>query len=785
MTTAEITDRLRSHRPSEADFVENARRGVAGILTAIGILTMAAQVLSTDIVTNSAYTYAMMVAVLILAVTTLALRITPSWLLIAVYSGSAIASVWLSIPTASSGEFPLTAQWLLHSCVIAGLLLPTKRAIAVIFPTAAITLVTMYARLEPGRDWSDTSAILIITVDAIGISMGINAGVTTWRRYALRRDTAVDTALDASSAAERAEQRVRSRYLLRIHLHDTVLNFFRSLRYSTLGSTLGSSPGSGLVDDSVRQRAGACLSQLDSSSLGQSAELMDASRIVVFANDEASALGLHTVVEFDSTSFPPTVIPSRIFFGIQACIRAALLNIHSHSEAANTTIRITDDDDTVRVSVIDDGKGFTVGSVGPLSVERRAAHFGVDARVASWDGDGTRVDIGWPSATTQRTQEVNSSEYDELMNGSLAVLAFRIVAWLAGAFILEAILLPDIGLLSPATIGLLIFIPVMVASVARSRPWPMPWVATLAICLVIPVVMTLVKSSYGLCTVEAETFIGSSLAMIMAAAAMLLARGTIQALLPYAAYVATAGVFALLALNESADCGSAVFANYVTDLASLAALFVVRQSFIRFTDDLQVGREIELESVEAELLAANRATQVTGRLMTALAASRSIIANIHDGLVDPADPDVKQQVNVEERLLRNLLTIDSDEVGPLAAPMRELAALAHDRGTNLHFGVAAAPWRPGMEPNAEITEAVSQLLTALSVHMPTAAESRITVLPGQAVPVRVVIPASGLIPLGAIDSVLMVESFYDDGQFDIELRWSPIGSGVGAAADVR
>jgi hypothetical protein len=780
MTTAQITERLRGHRPSEAEFVENARRGVAGILTAIGIVTMAALVSSTDVVTNTAYTYALMGAVLILAVTTLALRITPYSSLIAVYVGSAIASAWLSIPTAASGEFPLTAQWLLHSCAIAGFLLPTKRAILVIFPTATIILITMCARLEPGRDWSDTAAILIIVVDAIGISMGINAGLTTWRRYALRRDAAVDTALDASSAAERAEQRVRGRYLLRIHLHDTVLNFFRSLRNSPPGAPLDSP----LADEGVRQRAADCLEQLDSSTFGRSAELMDASRIVVFANDEAHAFGLHATVEFDSTSYPPTVIPARVFFGIQACIRAALLNTHSHSEAANVTIRITDVDGEVRVSVVDDGKGFTVGSVGPLSIERRGAHFGVDTRVTSRASHGTRVDIGWPSAEPHRSEPTDSSEYDELMNGSLAVLAFRIAAWLAGAFLLEAILLPDIRLLSPAMVGLLIFIPVVVASVARSRPWPIPWIATLGICLAIPIVMTLVKSTSGICTSEAETFIGSSLAMIMAAVAMMLARRTLQALVPYAVYAAAAGVVALLALSESADCGSAVFANYVTDIASLAALFIVRQSFIRFTDDLQISREIELESVEAELLAANRASQVTGRLMTALAASRSIVAQLHDGRLDPADPNVRHQVNVEERLLRNLLTIDSEEIGSLAAPMRDLAALAHERGTNLHFGVAAAPWRSGMEPSTEVADAVAQLLTALFVHMPIAAESRITVLPGQAVPVRVVIPATGLIPLGDVSSELSVESFYDDGQFDIELRWAAITSEIGAEVDV-
>lgn len=780
MTTPEVTQRLRGHRPSEAEFVENARRGVAGIFTAIGILTMAALVSSTDVVTNAAYTYALLITVLILAVTSLALRITPYWSLIAVYLGSAIASAWLSIPTTASGEFPLTAQWLLHSCVIAGFLLPTKRAILVIFPTATIILVTMCARLGPDRDWSDTAAILVITVDAIGISMGINAGVTTWRRYALRRDAAVDTALDASSAAERAEQRVRNRYLLRIHLHDTVLNFFRSLRNSPPGESLVS-PG---AYDGVRQRAGDCLEQLDSSAFGQPVELLDASRIVVYANDEASALGLHATVEYDSTSFPPTVMPARVLFGIQACIRAALLNIHSHSEAANVTILITDTDAEVRVSVVDDGKGFTVGSVGPLSVERRASHFGVDAHVASWDGHGTRVDIGWPSTKPHRPETPESSEYDELMSGSLAVLAFRISAWLASAFVLEALLLPDIRLISPATVGLLIFGAVIVASVGRARAWPMPWIATAGVCLAIPIVMTLVKSSYGFCTAGAETFIGSSLALIMVAAAMLLARGTIQALVPYAVFCVAAGGVALLALNESADCGSAVFANYSTDIASLAALFIVRQSFIRFTDDLQISREIELESVEAELLATNRATQVTGRLMTALSASRSIIAGIHDGRIDPADPGVTQRVNVEERLLRNLLTIDSEEIGSLAAPMRELAALAHARGTNLHFGVAAAPWRDGMEPDAEVTDAVAQLLTALLVHMPTAAASRITVLPGQAVPVRVVIPATGLVPLGDVSSVLFVESFYDDGQFDIELRWAPVDSEIGAPVDI-
>ena len=94
------------------------------------------------------------------------------------------------------------------------------------------------------------------------------------------------------------------------------------------------------------------------------------------------------------------LLPDETELALYRVLQEALSNIVQHSGAAFVTIRLDHRNDSVRMSIRDDGKGFDTsgpdrrwGGLGLFGMEERAAAVGGRLDIVSARGEGTRVDV--------------------------------------------------------------------------------------------------------------------------------------------------------------------------------------------------------------------------------------------------------------------------------------------------------------------------------------------------------------------------------------------------------
>jgi len=110
--------------------------------------------------------------------------------------------------------------------------------------------------------------------------------------------------------------------------------------------------------------------------------------------------------DFDPVSGPP--VPREAARAVFDATAAALRNSLQHGSrpdgSTNRAVHVTIDDHVVRVTVIDDGPGFSAARVSPtrlgirISIVGRIRAVGGDARIVSVPGTGTRVQLEWARA---------------------------------------------------------------------------------------------------------------------------------------------------------------------------------------------------------------------------------------------------------------------------------------------------------------------------------------------------------------------------------------------------
>ncbi len=747
-------------RPSETLFVHNVRRYVAGVFLLSGIASMASIVAATPVTVNNAAVYAMLAALSVLAITTLLLQKTPYLLLTTTAAATAIASIWLSAPPTDGEQFPLSARWLLHASICAGFTLTTRLAVATVLPTAAIAFVSMYIMSGSDPPWAVIAGILVICIHALGMSMANNAAVTVWERAAQRRDAAVDDAIAAEVAAATADADVHTRYLLRIRLHDTVLNCFRTIRPGPVP----------LPADIAVQQATECLRELDlSASNVDNPDAGAAEKLHDYLRDEATRLNVDVAFVARKPTTTALPIPDRAYYGIQACARAALLNVAAHSGTRKATVTITETDTSIHVTVADAGKGFTPRSGGPMSVERRAIHFGVDSVTDSIPGRGTTVAITWSPIMRARSHS-QTTVRRQMVNGSLTLGIRRLTAWISGVYFIEMLLQPGFTPASPAFLSLLITGVVVAALIVRRNPYPLPWAGTITATLAIPIVIILGVNDHGICTSRAETYVSSGMAVLIIFASMPISPTRLRALIPVAVYAATNGAIVVVAISDSAGCGAVVTGNYIADMAVIGTIAVVAVTFQRFITTWQDSQENEVQAVEEELAARDHAARISEDLSNALLASRKILTTIATKAAPISDPELAAAIGFESRRLRNLLNIDGSEIGHLADPLRDLANTAYRNEQTTHIAVIPGHWLTGMQPDQHTAATAVAFLKTILAHLPPHTESQLTVVPTDTHPLHIVITGATPEHLSA-PAPLQVDVFYDAGQTELALTW--------------
>jgi signal transduction histidine kinase len=102
----------------------------------------------------------------------------------------------------------------------------------------------------------------------------------------------------------------------------------------------------------------------------------------------------------------PERIPDAVAIAIYRSAQEALRNVVRHAGASSVFVLLAGEPAGIRLSVVDDGRGFNVdevrraGGIGLASIEERARLVDGHVLIVSEPGEGTRIDIHMPMAVT-------------------------------------------------------------------------------------------------------------------------------------------------------------------------------------------------------------------------------------------------------------------------------------------------------------------------------------------------------------------------------------------------
>lgn len=210
---------------------------------------------------------------------------------------------------------------------------------------------------------------------------------------------------------------LRDRERIARDLHDTVIQqlFATGLSLESTAASIGEARARRRVQDAVGAIDGS-IRQLREAIFGLHAipeELALAQAIDDLADDKASALGFHPIVEVDAL---PDDLPIGIRHEVVQIVSEGLSNVVKHAEATATRVVIETDDGHLLVSVSDNGRGLQAvtdgsapgpaaqpaahGGQGLRNMENRAATLNGHFRIGPGPGGGTRLEWRIPLPTT-------------------------------------------------------------------------------------------------------------------------------------------------------------------------------------------------------------------------------------------------------------------------------------------------------------------------------------------------------------------------------------------------
>ena len=212
-------------------------------------------------------------------------------------------------------------------------------------------------------------------------------GVRTARLLDQTRDATYRLAADTAAAQARAAERAR----------------FDALTHDGVMATLLGAARMGSTAD-VRALAGRTLDDLDDLAAPSTPDATVSAataarrlRAVVTDLDDTVRPDISLPAEPDTVDYPTTVVQT-----ITAATGEAVRNSLRHAHAPTRDVRVDLRENTIEVSVVDDGRGFAPDDVAPhrlgiaVSIVGRMRQVdGGDADVSSTPGRGTRVAITW------------------------------------------------------------------------------------------------------------------------------------------------------------------------------------------------------------------------------------------------------------------------------------------------------------------------------------------------------------------------------------------------------
>lgn len=118
-----------------------------------------------------------------------------------------------------------------------------------------------------------------------------------------------------------------------------------------------------------------------------------------------------TLIEVDLASDPDVPLDPDETLQLIQLTREAMSNVARHAEASKVAVRVEDRRDLLRLSIIDDGRGFdphdeqAPGHHGLTNMRARAESLGGSLSIESSTGAGTRVIFEMPRRDPERAKE--------------------------------------------------------------------------------------------------------------------------------------------------------------------------------------------------------------------------------------------------------------------------------------------------------------------------------------------------------------------------------------------
>ncbi|MCB1238105.1 MAG: sensor histidine kinase [Tetrasphaera sp.] len=315
-----------------------------------------------------------------------------------------LTAVWLGLVLVSS-EFVWVAVslWLL-----AGHFLRVPWAIAY---TIAV-LVIVIASQQHGRPW--TSAMIMGPAVGALFSLALSLGQHRLVRDGIERQRLVDALMAAQAesetlhaelaSAQRESGALAERTRLSRDIHDGLAQSFSSILLTARGAR-----------EATPETLARALRQVETSAQ----EGLDESRRVVSAlaprdlTDTGLTAALHRTLDSlsQSTGIDATLhvdgdvtsLPTTVEVALLRVAQGALANVRQHARAGRVVVTLTGADDSVRLDIVDDGRGFdpshapeatpdlALGGYGLRASRERLRDLGGGLDVESRPGDGTAL----------------------------------------------------------------------------------------------------------------------------------------------------------------------------------------------------------------------------------------------------------------------------------------------------------------------------------------------------------------------------------------------------------
>ena len=291
-----------------------------------------------------------------------------------------LVAVWvLTVTTSAEMVWVAFALWLL-----AGHLLPLAPGVAV----SVLVLALVVGRGGHAEGWS-TAAVLGPVIGAV-FAVALSRGLQLIVRDSLERERLVTSLVAAQEEAEELQAELAQiqhaagvlseRTRLSRDIHDTLAQGFSSI-------LLLARAGTATDDPAARARL---LRQIESSA----AEHLQEARHVVGALAPAplesgliqalrritarleQETGVHAEVRADGdvTSLPPPVEVALL-----RTAQSALANVRQHAQAASVVLTLAGTEDSVRLDVVDDGRGFDLATLGAARGDAARGGYGLRA----------------------------------------------------------------------------------------------------------------------------------------------------------------------------------------------------------------------------------------------------------------------------------------------------------------------------------------------------------------------------------------------------------------------